>query len=295
MTDIYAEFGVNNAVLSTPVEEHEQAMLSQPVLVRDGDDIITSVENNNGTNANLSTIELEDSQNTETEEGSEAGQEGEQGEQSEETSDAPFESVGDVPEDLTNNAQQMKDSESAFNDMVADAAARGLSADEFSAIADAYAETGKISAASYEKLSAVGYSKAFIDSYIKGQEAMAEQYTQSVYKYAGGQDKFEAVCKHLAAVNPESAETLQRAIEGQDLGTIKAIINLAAGSFSKTFGKPSARTMTTQAKPAVQNQTQQVEGFSSQGEMVKAMSDRRYQTDDNYRRQVEDKVMASKF
>lgn len=299
MTDIYAEFGVTNAVLSEPSVGYNEEMMGKAISVRDGDDAI----NTNGTNAELSHApEVEEeasSEETKESEQSEEQGETESEETSEESGDEPsdtpaFEAVEDAPEELTNAASRVAEGETALNDMVADAVSRGLPQETFEGIAAEYTEKGSISPEGYAELAKVGYTKAFIDSFIAGQEAVQQNYVNQIVDYAGGQDSFNALYAHLNATNKESAQALSDAIERRDMASIKGIINLAAGSSRKTFGKPAARTLSTQATPA-KPQAPSKGGFESKAEMVKAMSDKRYNRDPQYTREVELKVLNAKF
>ena len=80
----------------------------------------------------------------------------------------------------------------------------------------------------------------------------------------------------------------------RDLATVKDIINLAGESRAKAFGRKPTRSVTSRAIPAKPQATKR-EGFTDRSEMIKAMSDPRYRTDANYRRQVEQKVIDSNF
>lgn len=285
MSDIYAEFGVNNAVISSDnIEEHEQAMLAKPIEVRDGDDRIEAVESDESTvdETEGEAQEVELSESDESDESDET--EGEA---------APFQPVGEPSEELVQSSARIAEHEGAFTDMVDTAIERGLSAESVARIQQEYAEDG-LTEKSYQELAAAGYSKNFVDSYLRGQEALVEQYVAGVIAFAGGQQNFDALYTHLQTNSPDSAEALVAAMENRDLKTVKAIINLAAGSRSKTFGKPAARSVTKRGIPATAVAVKS-EGFTSSAQMIKAMSDPRYATDAEYRRSVEQKVAASSF
>lgn len=285
MSDIYAEFGVNNAVISSDnIEEHEQAMLAKPIEVRDGDDRIEAVESDE------STVDETEGQAQEVEL-SESDESDESGETEGEA--APFQPVGEPSEELVQSSARIAEHEGAFTDMVDTAIERGLSAESVARIQQEYAEDG-LTEKSYQELAAAGYSKNFVDSYLRGQEALVEQYVAGVIAFAGGQQNFDALYTHLQTNSPDSAEALVAAMENRDLKTVKAIINLAAGSRSKTFGKPAARSVTKRGIPAAAVAVKS-EGFTSSAQMIKAMSDPRYATDAEYRRSVEQKVAASSF
>lgn len=208
--------------------------------------------------------------------------------------DEEFTPLGDTPQELISASEQLGEHEEGFQEMINIAAERGLSAEAIERIQQEYDSDDGISAKSYAELAEIGYTKAFVDSYIRGQEALVEQYVSSIIEYAGGRDKFEALHTHLETHNPEAAQSLDAALENRDLATIKAIINLAGQSRAKTFGRKPARSVTNRAIPA-KPQAPKVEGFATRAEMVKAMSDPRYRHDSAYRRSVEQKVYHSKF
>lgn len=312
--DVYASFGVNSAVMtgSTP-EEHEQNMLALDVAARDGDDAI-EIEQQEfeqdiyGSDKDKFSSEEEDDgriqvrisadqseQDSPEEEVTEEAEEGEQPEDAEgEPEEEEFKPIGETPKDIGEASEQLAEHEAGFNDMVATAIERGLAEDSVARIQAEYSEDEGLSEQSYEELKAAGYSKAFVDAYIRGQEALVNQYVDKVMDFVGGRERFQQVYTHMQTNDPESAESLIKAFESRDVATMKTILNLASKSRVKTFGRKAERTLTdraVQSKPV----SKKAEGFSSQGEMIKAMSDPRYRSDSAYRREVEQKVIDSKF
>ncbi|UAW06999.1 capsid assembly scaffolding protein [Enterobacteria phage AH67C600_Q5] len=298
--DVYASFGVNSAVMSGgSVEEHEQNMLALDVAARDGDDAIElasdEVETERDLYDNSDPFGQEDdegriqvrigdgSEPTDVDTGEEVAEGTEE-----------FTPLGETPEELVAASEQLGEHEEGFQEMINIAAERGMSAETIEAIQREYEENEELSDASYAKLAEIGYTKAFIDSYIRGQEALVEQYVNSIVEYAGGRERFDALYSHLETHNPEAAQSLDNALTNRDLATVKAIINLAGESRAKAFGRKPTRSVTSRAIPAKPQATKR-EGFADRSEMIKAMSDPRYRTDANYRRQVEQKVIDSNF
>ncbi len=295
--DVYASFGVNSAVLtgSTP-EEHQENMLALDVAARDGDDAIEL--NTNSDDPYGSDVDPFG----EPEEGrmqvriSADGSDEES--QSEEVTDdgepEEFKPIGETPADINEASQQLEEHEAGFNDMVATAIERGLSQDAVTRIQQEYQNEDSLSDESYRELAEAGYSKAFVDAYIRGQEALVNQYVEKVMDFVGGRERFQQVYGHMKTNNPEGAEALIKAFESRDVATMKTILNLAGQSRDKTFGKKAERSIAKRATPA-KPVARKAEGFESQAEMIKAMSDPRYRTDSKYRREVEQKVIDSKF
>lgn len=304
--DVYASFGVNSGVMSGgSVSEHEQNMLALDVAARDGDDAIElAQEEEDATERDLydisdpfgeedpDRVQIRIGENGESPDA--VSEDADVGDTEGESDDTEFTPLGDTPEDLATVSKQLGEHEDGFQEMINIAAERGLSAETIERIQQEYETDDGISEKSYAELAEIGYTKAFIDSYIRGQEALVEQYVKSVVEYAGGRDRFDALYTHLETNNPEAAASLDTALTNRDLATVKAIINLAGESRNRAFGRKPARSVTSKAVPAKPQVTKQ-EGFANRSEMIKAMSDSRYRTDEAYRRLVEQKVINSTF
>lgn len=289
---VYAEFGVSSNAITGSVEdlnEHQQSMLEKDVAVRDGDDAITFKQ--------LEAAEQEEAtEEDESVEETEEEEEVEETEDSEGTDDVDFIELGDTPKELTESVTALDENEAAFDDMVSAAVEAGkVTADDITAIKAEYASNGELSEASYAKLAEAGYTKRFVDSFVRGQEALAEQYAAGVVRYAGGAEQFNRILSHLESNDKSTKEALESAIVRKDLATAKAILNLAGRNLGKTRGVAPQRTLTTQGKPAVAAPKVQTEGFSSKADMIKAMSDPRYLRDAAYTNSVRTKVSASSF
>lgn len=305
--DVYASFGVNSAVLtgSTP-EEHQENMLALDVAARDGDDAIelnTNSDDPYGSDVDPfgeqdeGRMQVRISADGSDEPDSEEQQGDTEESQSEEVTEGEpeeFKPIGETPADINEASQQLEEHEAGFNDMVATAIERGLSQDAVTRIQQEYQNEDSLSDESYRELAEAGYSKAFVDAYIRGQEALVNQYVDKVMDFVGGRERFQQVYGHMQTNNPEGAEALIKAFESRDVATMKTILNLAGQSRDKTFGKKAERTITKRATPA-KPVARKAEGFESQAEMIKAMSDPRYRSDSKYRREVEQKVIDSKF
>lgn len=315
--DVYAQFGVNNSVVTSgSVSEHEQNMLSLNVAARDGDDAIelaevepvdptsddpyagltdkfASKEDDNGY------MQIRVGQDTITSE-DELAQEGDENADNVEESEADsgkeaveFEALGETPEDLTKAATSLNSHEQGFQSMVEKAVADGLPAESIQRMYDEYKEGG-LSEESYAELAKVNFTREFIDSYIQGQEALIDQYAASMVEYVGGNEKFAALMQHLQATDMTAFNSLDEALETRNIDLAKSLLNLAGQSYNLKFGKAAKRSVT---KRAVQTKVTapKVQGFTSQAEMIKAMSDKRYRDDAAYRHEVEQKVAYSRF
>jgi hypothetical protein len=277
--DIYAEYGVNNAVMSSSdIAEHEQNMLALNVDARDGDDSLMIEEPE----------ELEEGEEAEQEEGSENEQE--------EGSEDEFEHLPDVPDDLKAASDAISQYADGFTALRDQAVKNGLPEATAAQIEAEYEQSNKLSAESYAALEKAGYSQQFIDSYIQGQESIADKFVAQVINYAGGKDRFDKIVTHMQSGDKESVESLYEAMERQDLKAIRTILNLGMQSHTKKFGKAPARsvTKTVPSSPAKRN-SQAAQGYASQREMVSDMGKPEYRHDPAFRAKVEARVAASSF
>lgn len=295
---------LDNVVIS----DSDAAMLDKPVVVRDGDDLIefklpepedkTSVKEGDGTDDNdVDDPEAlhEDETGTDEGDGTDEGEDGEPDDESPELELPEFHKVD--PKDLNEAAALMREAEQGQADLAAAALAAGLEESAMDTMRAEYAKDGKISEESFEKLSKVGYSRSFVESYMAGQEAVAERFVKNIMAHVGGQENFAKVTEHMAKHNPEAAQAFNAAVERNDVATIRTLLDAAVGQVRQSpASKAPKRNLAAGAKPATTApKADKVEGFTSRQEMVKAMSDARYRKDANYRREVELKVLHSLF
>lgn len=306
--DVYASFGVTSAVVAgESPSEHDMEMLELNVAARDGDDAIelNTTESDDPYGSDVDPFGQEpDEDRTQVrvnaeDEDSDVTEDTESEPSGEDTEGAPeeadeFAPLEDIPQDLNAVSEQLGKHEEGLQEMIQQASERGLSEEMIIRVQEEYLDESGISEEAYEALAAAGYSRNFVDSYIRGQEALVDAYVAQVKEYAGGAEQFDSLLTHLETSNPEAAESLMNALEARDLSTVKAIINLAGQSRAKTFGKKPARTVTAKATPA-KPQAPKVERFESRADMIKAMSDPRYQSDAKFRAAVEAKVWNSNF
>lgn len=297
MTDIYAEFGVTNATMSTSQEEHEQNMLALDVDTRDGDDQISlsAPEEEHEEEEEESKEEQEEEQEEESEE-EESEEDGSDEQSDDEQEDQEFKSLGEPDEELKAATAQINEYAEGFESLKNQAIERGLDATIAADIVSQVDAGEALTEAQLVALEAAGYSRQFVNSYIKGQEAITQSYADSIIKYAGGKEQFDAILTHLKATDPSAEDALYGAIERQDLALIRTMINLGMAGRTKKFGVAPARNLARKAPASAPKAARtKVEGFSSKTEMTKAMSDPRYGRDTAYTQNVEQKVWVSNW
>jgi len=147
---------------------------------------------------------------------------------------------------------------------------------------------GELSEASYKKLTDAGIPKAMVDSYIKGQEAIAQKMIDDVHAIAGGTESYAAMSQWAAQHIPQDELVAFNHVMASGK---KELITLAVtGMVSRWKAAVGSQPKLTQGRVSGSGR---VQGFASTNEMVKAMQDKRYGNDPAYTRAVEDRVARS--
>lgn len=159
---------------------------------------------------------------------------------------------------------------------------------DYSAFSEEYQTGGKLSDQSYEKLAQAGIPREMVDAYIQGQEAVADNIRHEVFSSVGGEEKFQQMSQ-WAAVNMSKAEleAFNTTVETGSVEQIKLAVRALHNSYTAANGSaPNYVNMgaNTQASSDV---------FRSTAELVEAMSNPKYATDEAYRRDVEQKLSRS--
>ncbi|CUA91001.1 Phage T7 capsid assembly protein [Chelatococcus sambhunathii] len=164
-------------------------------------------------------------------------------------------------------------------------AANGLDIASFN---EEYTKTGALSQESYEKLAKAGLSREFVDEYIRGQEAIAQQDINAVYAEVGGEAEFRKIQTWAASNLPRPVlEAFNKTVEsgGREALTL-AIAGLQARYVAANGREPNLVNGTPSGS---------VEGFRSKHEIIQAMSDPRYRKDEAYRADVTARLAVTPF
>ena len=152
-----------------------------------------------------------------------------------------------------------------------------------------YAEKGELDTKSYKALEKAGIPKDYVDQFIEGQKAVAEQQATSIKDIVGGSESYAEMSNWAAdtmtdaeksayntAVNSKNLETAKLAVIG-----LKAKYEAVNGSDPKLVEGKASATGT--------------DGYKSWAEVTNAMSDDRYQKDPAYQNMVKDKLSKSEI
>ena len=154
-------------------------------------------------------------------------------------------------------------------------------------LATEYNEKGELDAKSYEALEKAGIPKDYVNQFIEGQKAIADQQATSIKDMVGGADAYAEMSNWAAENMSEQEKTAYNtAVNSKDIETAKlAVVGLKA-KFEKANG---SEPKLVEGKGTITGQ----DGYKSWAEVTRAMSDDRYQKDPAYQAMVQEKLSNS--
>jgi len=149
-----------------------------------------------------------------------------------------------------------------------------------------YAETGKLSDASYAKLEKVGIKKDIVAAFITGQEAVRSQVEQKAYAMVGSEEKYTQMLGWAATgLAPEEVVAFNAAVIGTPAAQALAISGLKARFEAAVGSDPSL--IRGDAPGGAGG------GYQSQAQVTADINDPRYKKDPAYRAAVAAKLSRS--
>ena len=159
-----------------------------------------------------------------------------------------------------------------------------------SSLQDEYNDGGQLKESSYEALQKAGIPKDYVDAFIKGQEAIATQTSNTLKQEVGGTDAYNSMMS-WASDNLNEAEitSFNKTVNGKDIEATRLAIQGLNARYKNNVGdEPSLQS-------ANKSSTANAQGYRSWAEVTSAMNDERYSTDDAYRNDVQNKLNNSRL
>lgn len=157
----------------------------------------------------------------------------------------------------------------------------------FDSLQGEYDETGGLSDDAYTKLADAGFSQDLVDSWIQGQEALANNYQTAVYESVGGEESYQQMTS-WAGDNLSQTEiaAFDRAVGSGDIDMVKLAVQGLQSKYQTAEGTDPS---------LIEGQSSNSTGgvYSSWAEVTTAMRDPRYQSDPAYRQSVTSKLERS--
>ena len=162
---------------------------------------------------------------------------------------------------------------------------RGL---DFSVFQQEYNETGQLSEDAYLALQEAGIEPQMVDTWIQGQEAIADQQIDSIYNMVGGEQAYNGMLE-WAGNNLQSWEmdAFNDQIESLDANSMFAVQGLMA-RMQNDEGSPP---MLYQGEPSQYSAPK----YDSLAQLTSAMSDPRYASDPAFRMEVTNRLKNSEL
>ena len=156
-------------------------------------------------------------------------------------------------------------------------------------LSEEFAKDGKLADGSYKSLEKAGIPKEYVDRFIAGQQAIADQQSATVKNLVGGTEAYDSMSdwagQNLTETEKQAYNT---AVNSKDLEAVKlAVVGLKARYAQSTGSEP--QLVEGKASPSGE------QGFASWAQVTQAMSDPRYAKDPAYQAEVKNKLANSKL
>lgn len=160
---------------------------------------------------------------------------------------------------------------------------------DLNALSEKYAENGSLEDSDYEALSKVGISKDDVALYVKGREAAANEFSNSVYEAAGSAETYAEAIAWAADNLPDSeVDAFNDAINSMDPARAKLAVTGLLSSFRAAESNAPARHVTGEGASVA------TVGYTSDAEYMADMRDPRYQSDAGFREKVARRLAATR-
>lgn len=163
---------------------------------------------------------------------------------------------------------------------------KGLSFDDAAA---EYERDGKLSERTYQDLEKAGFGRNLVDAYIAGVEARSNDVANTIMNSVGGQEAYNKIANYIASKGDSAIDAYNNLVEQGNVSAISMFLSGVQAEMTLKNGTSNRTIMGSQVSANVNS------GYSSQDEMVKAMSDPRYESDMRYREEVVNKLRNSNF
>jgi cobalamin biosynthesis protein CobT len=154
-------------------------------------------------------------------------------------------------------------------------------------LAKEYADNGALDEKSYQALEKAGISKQYVDQFIAGQNALAEQQGNEVKSIAGGDESYNEMVNWASNNFNEAEKTAyNNAVNSKDMEVIKLAVTGLKARYEQANGKEPSLVQgkaTSTAEPS----------FQSWAQVTQAMADPRYAKDPAYQAEVKNKLANS--
>jgi len=158
---------------------------------------------------------------------------------------------------------------------------------DFSHFGKEYMDNGRLSDKSYQELESRGIPKDVVDAYIAGQQALQEREVGAVMSDIGGAENFQALSKWA------SENLSQTELDAYNSMVLGGNLQQARMAVKGLYAQYSASTSQPNLLGGAAGRSSGYDGFRSTQEVIQAMKDPRYKTDEAYRTDVQSRLAVS--
>ena len=152
-----------------------------------------------------------------------------------------------------------------------------------------YDTNGQLDEKSYEALAKAGITKDYVDAFINGQQALANQRAGEIKGLVGGHDNYTEMMQWAKQnLNAQEIDADNVTVNGRDIEQTKLAVMGLQARYSAAEGVEPNLVRGRSAGEAKG-------GFRSWAEVTTAMKDPRYQTDEAYRTDIQTKISNSQL
>jgi len=152
-----------------------------------------------------------------------------------------------------------------------------------------YAKNGKLSDETYRSLAGKGFSKEVVDAHIAGQQALVEKYTKTLEDSVGGKETLDSIVKWAGAnLDDKAIDSINAVLKSGNDVAAKTILAGLKSQYVAAMGQDPS-LVNAEGAPG----TSGAQPFRSNAEIVTAMRDKRYRTDEAYRQDVAARLMVT--
>lgn len=148
---------------------------------------------------------------------------------------------------------------------------------------------GKLSDDTYAAYEKIGVSRAQVDTYVAGLNAMVQLAQLKAYNEVGGKEQYAAMIEWArTALSEAEIRAYDAAVNSFDEATMLNAVRGLAARFRTESGTEGSLVNTARGRSAGAGDL-----FESKAQLVEAMRDPRYAKDSGYRAEVQDKLRRS--
>lgn len=160
---------------------------------------------------------------------------------------------------------------------------------DFSKFGNEYLQNGRLSDQSYNDLASKGIPREVVDAYIAGQQAVQDREVSAVMSDIGGQENFQALSKWAASnLSQEELDAYNTMVTGGNVQQARMAVKGLYAQYLSGSNEPRLIGGNT-------GRHSSVDGFRSTAEVINAMKDPRYQSDEAYRKDVQGRLAVSEI